>query len=65
MRLYEYVLYWQGVEEDEDEDVEPFVLQARGMEDLTGDGGVKKRVLQQGTGDVVCSEIGVPMDLNV
>ncbi|KAJ7378740.1 Inactive peptidyl-prolyl cis-trans isomerase fkbp6 [Desmophyllum pertusum] len=38
---------------DKDEDVTPFKRLARGMEDLTGDGGVLKRIGRQGTGPVV------------
>lgn len=38
---------------DRDEDVTPFKRMARNMEDLTGDGGVLKKILRQGTGPVV------------
>lgn len=38
---------------DRDEDVTPFKRLARGMEDLTGDGGVLKKILRPGTGPVV------------
>ena len=31
----------------------PFQRLARGMEDLTGDGGVLKKILRKGTGPVV------------
>ena len=31
----------------------PFQRLARGMEDLTGDGGVLKRIVRKGTGPVV------------
>jgi len=38
---------------DKDEDVTPFKRLARKMEDLTGDGGVLKKILRQGTGPVI------------
>lgn len=38
---------------DKDEDVTPFKRMARRMEDVTGDGGVRKKILRQGTGPVV------------
>lgn len=38
---------------DRDDDLTPFQRLARGMEDLTGDGGVLKQILRKGTGPVV------------
>lgn len=38
---------------DRDDDVTPFQRLARGMEDLSGDGGVLKKILRPGTGPVI------------
>lgn len=38
---------------DRDDDLTPFQRLARGMEDLTGDGGVLKQILRKGKGPVV------------
>lgn len=41
---------------DEDDGLSPFEKLAKKMEDITGDGGVKKRVLHPGGGSVVPEE---------
>lgn len=48
---------WYAAEADSDTDTEmdamPFERLAKKMEDISGDGGVFKKILQQGTGKVV------------
>ncbi|KAJ8301513.1 hypothetical protein KUTeg_020500 [Tegillarca granosa] len=40
-------------DDDEDDDASPFEKMARNMEDISGDGGVMKKILQEGSGNVL------------